>query len=171
MRDAMGSAWVISLCLTFTIIFTGFMAISVNYARAFQIKSGIVSRIEENEGYDPSIEQNIEAYMVNRGYTAYGSCNSEYNVPGSDTDWSLVATIDLGNAPVGSDEHNACIYRTVSLVDDTNTPMGSEKSQYRVVVFFKFDLPVIKYHANLQVSGESRYIYDFAYSDGGIIVA
>lgn len=162
MRDSMGAAWILSLSLTFTMLFVGFLAISINYSRAFRVKSGIVSRIEENEGYNASIDERLENYLDNEGYSAYGSCDSEYIVPGQDTDWQLVGTIRTASVPAAaSDKYSACIYRTTSTAGDEG--VGAPRAQYRVVVFFKFDLPIIRYYMQFQVSGESRYLYDFAF--------
>ncbi len=161
MRDSMGAAWILSLSLTFTILFVGFLAISINYSRAFKVKSGIVSRIEENEGYNGSMDERLENYLLDEGYTAYGTCEPEYDVPGQNANWQLVGGIRTASVPAGVDKYSACIYRTTSDAGDEG--VGAPRAQYRVVVFFKFDLPIIRYYMQFQVSGESRYLYDFAY--------
>ncbi len=49
MRDAFGGAFMIKLFLVFIIIYVGFTAIALNYAKAFKVKNLVVSYIEDNE--------------------------------------------------------------------------------------------------------------------------
>lgn len=157
MRESIGATWIFTICLTFIILMTAYLAISVNYAKAFKIKSYIVSEIEENEGYDGNLEQQIRNYLTAQGYTAYGTCDSTITVGGASTDWKRIATIDDA-VPTGSDQHNACIYtRTVQTGNDD---IDAKRSYYRVVVFFKFDLPVVNFLTTFKVGGETGYIYD-----------
>ncbi len=157
MRESMGAAWIFTIVLTFIILMTAYLAISVNYAKAFKIKSHIVSEIEENEGYDGAIEQRVRKYLTAQGYTAYGTCDPTITVDGTPSDWRRIATIDDA-VPVGSDKHNACIYSRI--VDTGNDDIDATRSYYRVVVFFKFDLPVVNFLTTFKVSGETGYIYD-----------
>ncbi len=49
MRDAFGGAFMIKLLIVFIIIYIGFIAIAVNYAKAFKVKNKVIEYIEENE--------------------------------------------------------------------------------------------------------------------------
>ncbi len=163
MRNAVGAAWIFGLCLVFIILFTSYLTISMNYAKAFRIKNYIVSVVEENEGYRAGIgiEERVSEYLYNQGYDSFGTCDSYIEVDGYDQEWEQVATIDM-NDNVPTDNHSACIYRLISYGTgdkDINVP----RTRYRVVTFFKFNLPVVRYFTQFQVAGESRYIYDFAY--------
>lgn len=160
----MGSAWVFSICITFTLLFVAYIAISVNYARAFKVKSGVVSKIEEHEGYDSSLEQNIEEYLVSEGYNAYGKCANSIESEGYEdtTVWNQTACIRLTDE-IPQDNCSVCIYRNPH--GNKEAGLCAERSTYRVVAFFKFDLPIIGYWTKFQVGGETRYIYDFAGTD------
>ena len=74
MRESIGATWIFSICLTFIVIFTAYLAISVNYAKAFKIKNHIINMIEENEGFRDSSQQKIADYLVSQGYIARGEC-------------------------------------------------------------------------------------------------
>lgn len=161
MRDSMGAAWIFSICLTFTILIVGYLAISINYARSFKMKSEAITKIEEHEGYTDEVGYDISNYILANGYTAYGNCENSITVQGYDDDWQLTACIN-DNVPAGSSQCNVCVYKRISSVE---ADMCAERTSYRVVTFFTFDLPIIKYFTSFQVSGESRYIYDF--SGGG----
>lgn len=156
MRDAIGSGWVFSICLTFIVLFTAYLAITLNYAKAFRVKNEIISKIEENGGWEDSLEPVIADYIFNQGLSAYGTCEDVIDSVGYRDSWIRVKEINI-NAPAG--KNNVCIYRgaTPSPIDD-----GPKRQyMYRVVTFFRFDLPVVRYFTSFQVAGESRYIYDY----------
>lgn len=159
MRDATGATMVFSICLTFTIMMTAYLAISVNYAKAFRIKNYIVSKIEENEGYTGALEMNLEDYFENQGYLARGRCANAITVPGYDDGWTLSACV--GRDATGL--CGACIYRLESSTGGASG-LCANRAKYRVLSFFKFDVPVAGALFTFQVGGESRYIYDFANS-------
>jgi len=153
MRHSMGSAWIFSLCLTFIILFTAYLAITLNYARAFRVKNHIVTYIEEHEGYIHDYEDDIVSYLSSEGFNANGKCKNRIYAEGYEDDWFIESCINKdenGNCQV-------CIYKH-----------GDEcgaRTSYRVVTFFKFDLPVVRYFSSFQVGGETRYFNDYASCD------
>lgn len=163
MRDAQGSAWIFSICLTFIILFTCYLAISINYAKAFRIKNHIIDKIEENEGYTDSLQQSIDEYLLAQGYDAHGVCDPYVSVDGEDEDWALEQCFaDDPDIPAG--QCSLCLYRKLAK-NQRDPVIRADRSYYRVVTFFRFDLPVVKsFFPSFQVVGESRYIYDFANS-------
>ena len=48
MRDAFGGAFSIQIFLIFILIYVSFIAVSLNYAKAFKVKSAIIDYIEDN---------------------------------------------------------------------------------------------------------------------------
>lgn len=155
----MGATWIFTIVLTFIILMTAYLAISVNYAKAFKIKSYIVSEIEENEGYSGEVETNIRNYLTSQGYTAYGTCDPTITTNGVGTDWRRIATIDDA-VPTGSDKHNACIYTRD--IRTGNDDIDADRNYYRVVVFFKFDLPIVNFMTTFKIGGETSYVYNTA---------
>ena len=49
MRDAFGGSFMIKLFLVFIIIYVGFTAVALNYAKAFKVKNKVVEYLETNE--------------------------------------------------------------------------------------------------------------------------
>ena len=47
MRDAIGQVFALQVILAFVLLINGYMAYSVNYARAFRVKNQIVNIIEQ----------------------------------------------------------------------------------------------------------------------------
>lgn len=163
MRDAKGSAWIFSICLTFIILFTCYLAISINYARAFRIKNHIIDKIEENEGYTEGLQQSIDEYLLAQGYDAHGVCDPYVSVEGKDEDWALEQCL-RDDPEIPPNQCSVCLYRKVAK-NQKDPVIKAPRSYYRVVTFFHFDLPVVKsFFPSFQVVGESRYIYDFANS-------
>lgn len=156
MRNSMGALSVLGICLSFIVLFTAYLAITLNYSRAFIIKNHIVSFIEEYEGYKSDYNPRIESYLKEKAYDAYGNCASIIpdKKSGGARDWQLQECID--RKPTG--ECGVCIYRMPMYNEE-----GVTQSYYRVVNFFKFDIPVIRYVSSFQVSGETDLINDFAH--------
>ena len=68
MRDAFGGAFFIKLMLIFFVVYISFIAVALNYAKAFRIKNTIVNFIEEHEGYDTPVQDLVENYVADMGY-------------------------------------------------------------------------------------------------------
>ena len=138
-------------------IFTAYLAVSVNYAKAFRIKNHIISLIEDNEGLD---EGNLDAFQIDdylrsNGYDAYGNCDdSSLNL--EHEDWRSLND-DLKIYPNNSGRNGVCIY-----FKDVNEDDFCSKRYYRVVTFFKLDLPYLGNLLTFSVKGNSKAIYDLA---------
>lgn len=153
MRDSVGAMWIFAICLVFIIMMIAYLSISVNYARAFRIKNHIISMIEEHEGYDNTLDQDIEDYFDYEGPIATGPCAN--NISASGESWEFKKC--LGQDVNG--RCSACIYKTHTAF----SKMGpTESARYRVMTFFKFDIPVVSSLMTFQVGGDSRSIYNFA---------
>ena len=50
MKEAIGTTWTYTLVLVFTLIFTGFLVLSLAYAKAFKVKNEMTTIIEKYEG-------------------------------------------------------------------------------------------------------------------------
>lgn len=59
MRESIGGAWLVGIVITFVVLFTSYLALSVNYSKAFKVKNEIISLIEENEGLTDKAQEKI----------------------------------------------------------------------------------------------------------------
>ena len=50
MRQSIASIWVIALVITFILIFSAFIIITINYNKVFKAKNTVVTIIEKNNG-------------------------------------------------------------------------------------------------------------------------
>ena len=82
MREAIGGTWLFNLVIFFVLLFAGYMCLSINYSKAFNVKDKIINEIERNGGIknisntdntDETIN-NITSYLSEVGYRTTGSC-------------------------------------------------------------------------------------------------
>ena len=65
MRDAFGGAFMIKLFIVFIIIYVGFTAVALNYAKAFKAKNIVVEYLENNEISSIDMTAAAETEMLN----------------------------------------------------------------------------------------------------------
>jgi len=156
MREAIGGTWIFGIVVFFIVLFSGYMAISVNYSKAFRVKNEIINIIEKNLGYmeasDPRnpngggpspVQQEILDYMEHIGYFAFGNCESDA-VRGSE--------IMLSG---GRTRARYCIrHHCGDNMESTTRP----KTFYTVTVFFRVDLPALGNVFTFPIYGQTRTI-------------
>lgn len=85
MRDAFGGVFTMRLMLVFIVVFVGFSAISLNYAKAFRIKNSIIDVIEQNQlanindiltSTNPNYKTKINTIVSNADY--HVDCDEQY---------------------------------------------------------------------------------------------
>jgi len=136
MRESIGGAWIFTLVIAFILIFAGYLAVSVNYSKAFKVKDKIVLVIEQNEGLSSNAQSEIESYLTGIGYTVYGKCSS---------DEKGFVSENLNN------KYKYCVKKTSTLSDGT--------AYYRVKVFFRLDLPVFGNIFTFPITGETYEVH------------
>lgn len=142
MREAIGGTWLFGLVITFIVFFASFLAISVNYSKAFNVKNNVVDLISKYEGNNCNARKKIGEYLNDVGYLVIGPCDSGYDA------------YDLKGNKIDGSRGYYCIKK-----DDTSTTTDIKKSYYRVMVFFKIDLPVIGNITTFKIKGETESIY------------
>ena len=60
MRQAIGSTWILQLVIIFMLIFVAFLALSINYTKAFRVKNELVTMIEKYEGVSEGENGSVE---------------------------------------------------------------------------------------------------------------
>lgn len=75
MREAFGGTFTIKLMLIFLAIYIAFIAVALNYAKAFRVKNKIIDIIEQSEGIsdyndtgDDSVIGKINSYLQSVSY-------------------------------------------------------------------------------------------------------
>ena len=68
MREAFGGTFLSKLTMVFLVIYIIFIAMALNYAKAFKTKNGIIDYIERYEGFNEYSQSAIDSYLDRIGY-------------------------------------------------------------------------------------------------------
>lgn len=149
MREAIGGTWLFGLVITFIMFFASFLAVSINYSKAFNVKNNVVDLISKYEGNNACARKKIGEYLKNDGYLVPGRC-PVYNE--NDNPYNYVG-YNLDGTVANSSKAYYCISQ--DSVDDT---VEVNKKFYRVIVFFKLDLPMFEDITTFKIKGETESI-------------
>lgn len=146
MREAIGGTWLFGLVITFIVFFASFLAISINYSKAFNVKNNIVDLISKYEGNNCNAREKISNYLKNTGYLVLNKCESD--------DGYTYQGYDLKGDPVPPGKK---AYYCISK-DSTDNDTVIDKNFYRVKIFFRLDLPIVGDLFTFDIKGETESI-------------
>lgn len=162
MKESIGGTWLIGIVALFIVLFSAFMAYSINYTKAFRAKNGIIDLIEQNEGYtfyngpnidnmkqedlmnDLSVQAKAYALVKSMGYD-YGSKSENKVVCNNDGTISDATKIDAAYQPGGY-----CVYRFCN---------SDGTYRYKVVTYVMMKFPVINFGITVPIKGETKTLY------------
>ena len=171
MKESIGGTWLIGIVALFIVLFSAFMAYSINYTKAFRAKNGIIDLIEQNEGYtfyngpnidnmkqeelmnDRRVQAKAYALVKSMGYD-YGSKSENKVVCNNDGTISDATKIDAAYQPGGY-----CVYRFCN---------SDGTYRYKVVTYVMMKFPVINFGITVPIKGETKTLYyqiDNAYNN------
>lgn len=146
MRQTIGSTWILQLVIVFILIFVAFLALSINYTKAYKIKNELLSIIEKYEGVNTGENGSlaiINNYLKYNSYGTMGTCDAEtYGVTNLDST-SLVET-----------NPNNKYYYCIRKVKTSNITFP-DRASYEIETFFKFNLPILGDIFTFRVTGET----------------
>ena len=158
MRESMGGTWLFGIMALFIVLFSGFIAYSITYSKAFKTKNQIINLIEKKEGYtlsnggtdvtnmsedqlysDPSTEAQAYYYIKKSGYNT-----------------DVVDCVSLGYGVY--QDGGYCIQR---FCNGNNYTAASDDGRvyYKVTTFIKVNIPVINVQVNIPITGETKAMY------------
>lgn len=154
MRNAVGSYILFVIVIFFVVLFSGYICISINKAKAFNTKNEIVKAVER---YAPDIDpdnlgnsgfsEDIRRIMSEAGYRNDGKCEDGKNVQGYTKEGSRCS----------NDKCAFCIETTA--VNSNGAGSGLSGNYYKITTFYHLDLPIISSVFNLKTTGETKVIY------------
>ncbi|MFI3260883.1 MAG: hypothetical protein R3Y13_04135 [bacterium] len=134
MRESMGTTWIFGLVLTFIMMFSTFLVLSLNYSGVYANKNDVISILQKYEGYTTKSEKLILTYLGASGYLNRGQCPDDYyGVTSSD-----------GTGSLGASKSLYCIQQT--------------GKKYNIILFYKFNLPVIGNILDFRIIGQTNNI-------------
>ena len=149
MREAIGGPWLFGLVITFIVFFASFLAVSINYSKAFNVKNNVVDLIGKYEGNNNCAREKIAEYLRSSGYLVMGGC------PEKDSTGKCSYNGYNLNGELIKD--NKAYYWIKN--DSTLSNSLIDKSFYSVVIFFKIDLPMIGDLTTFKIRGETEAVY------------
>lgn len=152
MREAIGASWIMIIVLTFIALFSGYLALSINYSKAFRVKDGIVDRLEKHSGPNTDSIEDIYNLMSEINYNSKGSCDLLDNE-------TRVEFIGVNKNMVTKNPHNGEYNYCVSKVNAYNPSGQMTSAYYKVVVFFSLSFPIFEELLSFHVSGETINIF------------
>lgn len=166
MKEAIGGTWLFGIVLTFIVLFTTFISLSTNYSRCFRIKDEIITTIEHYNGVNTDSLTKISEFLNGIGYSSTSNCPTD----DSSVTWHGF-TAGVNNRTTGTSNANYCIAKFTITDSYTlssggniqiNGPIGHPRSAYyQVAVFFKLNWPIIEKIFTIQISGETKIIYNW----------
>ena len=143
MREAFGGSWLLGFVALFIVLFSAYLAVSINYTKAFKAKNKIINIIEQNEGMSKSVGdvRNKTDEELNKGKTTEDKIYYYLKQAGFVIDKETVS----GRCPDDT--------------DDTKGISTREGKYYKVTTFVKIELPVIWVNITVPVKGETKVIY------------
>ena len=156
MKESFGSTWLFQIVILFILIFSGYIALSINKSKAYSIKDDIINIIERN-GYvdlsktsDPVLVE-IADRLKTVSYHTDGKCPQ----PSKDD-----PTIWIGYSRDGNINNNNAIYCMSKIKVNDGSQDLPEMYFYRVLVFYQLDLPVVNQIFSFKVKGDTKMFYN-----------
>ena len=132
MRQSYGIAFITTLIIILTFLFSGYIAVSIKYSKAFKAKNEVISIIEKFNGINSRSEEIIDNYLKSIGHDSVGACPDGWE----------------GHGLQRGSKRGYCVKRNLSV-------RNTENYYYSVKLFFQFGLPIIDDIATFDVEGET----------------
>lgn len=149
MREAIGGTWITGLVISFMLIFVAFLAISINYTKAFQMKNDMLTIIEEQEGATSDAIALINNFLIKNNYGAKRSCSTTQGSYGS----SNLMSNTLEKVTSASKKYYYCIEKI-----DASDKENDRKITYNVKLFLSFTVPVLGDFSAFEINGQTIQI-------------
>ena len=157
MREAIGGTWLFNIVIFFVILFTGYLCLSINHTKAFNVKDDIVKIIERDGGFvklndaNASNNSTIKKIVESLQEFGYRSTNACPNADGGQIWYGFDRE---GNRDANNNNSAFCIREVLSRSGD-----GLDVAYYQVVVFYQLDLPIFNSLFGFEVKGDTKLLY------------
>ena len=147
MKTSISSVWLVSLVITFIFIFSGYLAVTVSYSRAFKMKNEILTIIEKHKGMtyrpgtvenskilpsatitkNPGAFQTINLYLAGNSYNVTGQCDVAES---GEEPWYGVKDLGVGKQYSGSGGGNENTLNVTSITNIVKIDSNTVKDKY-----------------------------------------
>ena len=158
MKGAIGNALILNIVITFIFIFFILLIGSMAYSKAYKTKNYLINMIDQydgkREGFNWFVfkgtsqsekwEKETGEYLLKTGY----QINQGGQTCPKKPNYELVRDNAKG--------YDYCIYINIDTEASDNNTTIYERYNYMVLVYMKFDFPLIGNHIKLHITGETK---------------
>ena len=168
MKGAIGNAFILNMVITFMIIFFSLLIGSMAYSKAYKTKNYILNLIDEYEREGKNSfnrrdskdgedwDKDVNEYLGKIGYIIN---NKNINTcPDESTKYNNSYEKWVTNE---NGRYDYCVYRKYSVRDQDDNPSMMRRYNYMVLVYMKFDLPIIGEYVKIPITGETKTYTQF----------
>lgn len=149
MREAIGGSWLLGFVIVFVVLFSSYLAVSINYTKAFKVKNKIISLIEVNEGYIKSKNHNLNSLTEDQ-LKSDPSTEAKIFIALKDIGYYTATNVNCNPTEDGE------VFAGGYCVKRINSGIGS---YYKVKTFILFDLDLFNFTIHIPIKGETKVIY------------
>ncbi len=153
MRESIGGFTLFNIVIVFVLLFAGYISMSINYSKAYNVKNEILNIIRNQEGVCTSatpdsnncynFANQIADYFTEASYRSTGECDNGW------VGYNREGLVDNSNPAF-------CI---TAVRANTNSELPNAL-YYKVKVFYALDVPLISSLMDFSIEGETGRIYD-----------
>lgn len=150
MRESIGGTWIMGIVMLFIVLFASFLALSINYTKAFRVKNEIINIIEKHEGYTTGDNINGET-------SGSSSLSTEAEIlqyldgMGYDKNMKVACPTNIYGSKPPTPRNGICVRQIGN---------DGEPAYYKVTSFVHIELPLGMLRINVPVSGETKTIHN-----------
>ena len=156
MKESVGGFSLFNIVIVFVILFTGYISLSINYSKAYNVKNEIVNIIRNQGGVCTSdipsninncynFTEQITDYFKEANYRSTGICKD---------DW-IGYSRDGRNLGINAKNAAFCVN---AIKANSNSELPNAL-YYQIKVFYQLDLPIINNFYEFSIVGETSRKY------------
>jgi hypothetical protein len=160
MRESIGGTMLFIIVISFILLFTGIMSLTINHSKAFAVKDDIVQFINNNEGDifnggEDQLGSDILDIIEHDSYWTSGTCEENFQGYNREGTFDEKASICLKK----TDASQSTYLDQSAIAGKYKQEDAQRGCYYEVQVFYKLDIPVMNQIFNFKVKGQSKIIY------------
>lgn len=189
MKDSIANVWLLGIIITFILLFSAYIAITVDYSQTFKLKNEVLNIIEKNKGMtnntgttgasskvggsksitvDVGALQTINLYLAGNAYTAMGPCPDDgnvwygvYDLKYTETNgfWEQVDTSKKKQYYYCFAKHKTGQANIKYNNKVSSSSTTSSSIYYKVRLFYNMEFPVLSDFFEVKVEGITNEIY------------
>lgn len=155
MKEAVGGISLFTIVIIFVVLFTGYISLSINYSKAYNVKNELINIIRNQGGVCTSTNPNssdncynfkeqVADYFRETNYRSFGNCGEGF-----------VGYTRSGDVAGTGDRAAFCV-KGISANGNSELPNAL---YYQVKVFWQLDLPIFSSVFNFNITGETARVY------------